>query len=46
MSVTLIGGLEHQHAHESIVRRGHMDIAVVHVNFIDAPTADIHAMGL
>jgi hypothetical protein len=30
--VTLIEGLELKHTYESIVRRGHMDIAVFHVN--------------
>jgi hypothetical protein len=34
--VTLIEGLELQHAQQSTVRRGHMDIAVIHVNLTDA----------
>jgi hypothetical protein len=44
--VTLIEGLEHQHAHESTVRRGHMDIETIHVNLTDARAAGRHAMGL
>jgi hypothetical protein len=38
--VTLIEGLELQHAQQSTVRRGHMDIKVVHVNLTDARAAE------
>jgi hypothetical protein len=44
--VTLIEGLELQHAHESIVRRGHMDITSVHVNLTYSRATGKHAMGL
>jgi hypothetical protein len=44
--VTLIEGLELQHAHESTMRRGHMDITTVHVTLTDARAASRHDMGL
>jgi hypothetical protein len=44
--VTLIKELEHQHAHESTVRRGNMDIEVVPMNLTYDKSTGIHVMGL
>ena len=44
--MTLIEGLELQYAQDITVRRGHMDIAVIHVKLTDARDAGRHAMGL
>jgi hypothetical protein len=44
--VTFIDELERQHAQESTMRRGNMDITVVHVNLIDSRAAGRHVMGL
>jgi len=44
--VTLIEELELQHAHDIIVRRGHMDIVVLNANLIDARAMRRHDMGL
>jgi hypothetical protein len=44
--VTLIEGSKLQHAQHSILRRGNMDITVVHMNLIDAQAVGRHDMGL
>jgi hypothetical protein len=44
--MTLIEGLEVQHARHITVRRGHMNIAVVHVSLTYARAAGRHDMGL
>jgi hypothetical protein len=46
LSVTLIEGSDLQPLEKSAVRRGHMDIKVVHVNLTDARVAGKLAMGL
>jgi hypothetical protein len=44
--MTLIEGSELHPAQQSLVRRGHMDITVVHVNLTDARAVGRPAMGL
>jgi hypothetical protein len=44
--VTLIQGLELQHAQHSIVRRGHIDIETIHVILTDARVTGRNGMGL
>jgi hypothetical protein len=44
--MTLIEGLDVQHACKITVRRGHMDIEVVHVNLTDARDAGKYVVGL
>jgi hypothetical protein len=46
LSVTLIEGSELHPVQQSGVRRGHMDITVVHVNLTDARVVGRLAMGL
>jgi hypothetical protein len=46
LSVTLIEGSELHPIQQSSVRRGNMDIAVIHVNLTDARVAGKLAMGL
>jgi hypothetical protein len=44
--MTLIKGLKLQPLEQSAVRRGHMDIKVIHLNLTDTRVADRLVMGL
>jgi hypothetical protein len=46
MPLTLIEGSKLHPVQHSAVRRGHMDISVIHVNLIGARVVGILAMGL